>query len=88
MVPKLTIWSVCAALDPKWSKMVPKLTTWNVWAALGLPEMVRNGTKTGHLECLCGLGPEMIQNGTETDHLERLGGLGPKLSKMAPKLGI
>ena len=43
--------------------------------------MIRNGTKTDHLEHLGDLGPEIIQNGTRTDHLEYLGGLSPEMSR-------
>ena len=39
--------------------------------------MIRNGTKTDHLEHLGDLGPEIIQNGT----LEYLGGLSPEMSR-------
>ncbi len=35
MRPKLTIWSVWAAMDPKRSKIIPKLIIWSIWATLG-----------------------------------------------------
>ena len=43
--------------------------------------MIRNDTKTDHLEHLRDLGPEMTPNGTRTDRLEYLGGHSPKMSR-------
>ena len=43
------------------------------------PEIIKNYTKTDHVEHVGGLGPEMVQNGTNTDHLQHLGALVPEM---------